>query len=64
MIGATESAAMRRGMIISSLVFALALALTVPRWGNHGLWLAFTLFMHARMWSLIPAARAPRALER
>ena len=56
MVGAVESAAMRRGMIISAAVFALALTALVPVWGNHGLWFAFMLFMHARMWTLIPTA--------
>ena len=54
MIGATESGSMRRGMIISALIFGLGLMVLVPLWGNHGLWLALMLFMSARFLTLIP----------
>lgn len=47
-IGATRTAVMRDGMILSYLVFALAALALVPPFGNHGLWLAFLLFMSAR----------------
>ena len=59
MIGATESATMRRGMIVSSVVFGCCLLMCVPIWGNHGLWLSLMIFMTARFLTLIP-----RALER
>lgn len=46
-IGTTHSAEMRNGMILSTLVYLLGLA-TLPLWGLHGLWLAFSAFMIAR----------------
>ena len=60
-IGATRTVAMRNGMVISLAVFApLALILT-PRIGNHGLWLAYSIFMVVRAIAL--GVRYP-ALER
>jgi len=47
-IGATRTPEMRNGMIISLAVFLLACWLLISLWGNHGLWLAFTIFMAAR----------------
>jgi len=48
-IGATASAAMRNSMLISTLlVFLPAYFLIEPVLGNHGLWLAFIIFMAAR----------------
>lgn len=47
-IGATRGRAMRNAMVISFLFYLTALAILVPLWGNHGLWLAFTLFMVVR----------------
>lgn len=48
-IGATASKAIRNTMIIASLaVFAPLCYLLVPRFGNHGLWIAFLSFMAAR----------------
>lgn len=48
-IGATASRAIRNTMLIASLlVFVPAWAMLMPRWGNHGLWIAFLLFMAAR----------------
>jgi MATE family multidrug resistance protein len=47
-IGATRGKAMRNAMVISFLFYLTALAILVPLWGNHGLWLAFTLFMVVR----------------
>lgn len=46
--GATRTAELRNGMAVALALFALAAALLVPAWGNHGLWLAFTLFFAAR----------------
>ena len=37
-IGATETRAMRNAMLVSVAVYLLALAVTVPAFGNHGLW--------------------------
>lgn len=47
-IGATRTAVMRDGMIVACLVFLASALLLVPPLGNHGLWLAFLLFMGAR----------------
>ena len=47
-IGATRTAAMRNAMLLSLLFFLAVVWLLVPAWGNHGLWLAFMLFLTAR----------------
>ena len=48
-IGATASKAIRNTMIIASiLVFLPAWHILTPRFGNHGLWIAFLCFMIAR----------------
>ena len=61
-IGATWTRAMRDMMIASTALFAaLAYALT-PLLGNHGLWLAFELFLLARGLSLL--AVLPRRRRR
>ncbi|NNU81185.1 MATE family efflux transporter [Halovulum dunhuangense] len=60
-IGATRTADMRRAMIRSVGIYALALALLVPGFGNHGLWAALMVFYAARGVTL--ALRYP-ALER
>ena len=44
-IGATRTEVMRDGMILAFLVFAVAAAALVPALGNHGLWIAFLIFM-------------------
>ncbi|OON41619.1 MATE family efflux transporter DinF [Izhakiella australiensis] len=46
-IGATRARDMRNSMAIAMLGFALTL-LTIPLWGNHGLWLAVTVFLLLR----------------
>jgi MATE family multidrug resistance protein len=47
-IGATRTADMRNAMMISLLVFILALSLLVPAYANHGLWAALTVLMITR----------------
>lgn len=47
-IGATKGRHMRNGMVISMAVFALSLLVFLPLWGNHGLWLSYSLFMITR----------------
>ena len=48
-IGATAARAIRNTMLISSIgVFLPATLLLMPHFGNHGLWIAFLLFMVAR----------------
>lgn len=71
-IGATLTAQMRRTMLLSACVYAIALAVLVPVFGNHGLWAALMVFFAARgvtMWRAYPslAARigsAPQQTER
>jgi multidrug resistance protein, MATE family len=47
-IGATRTAEMRNGMALALGVFLSAVALLMPAFGNHGLWLAMLLFLAAR----------------
>ncbi len=71
-IGATLTAQMRRTMMLSACVYAVALAVLVPLFGNHGLWAALMVFFAARgvtMWRAYPAlatriASAPQQTER
>ena len=51
-IGSTWTAEMRNGMALSLAVFGGALYLLVPDLGNHGLWLAFCIFMVTRALTL------------
>jgi MATE family multidrug resistance protein len=63
-IGATRTAEMRNGMIVSLAGFLGLTALLVPIWGNHGLWLAFLLFMALRALTLaVWLPRLTRALQ-
>lgn len=60
-IGATWSREMRNQMLLSFLAFLAALAVLVPFFGNHGLWIAFNLFLLARgllLYRLVPAKAA------
>jgi MATE family multidrug resistance protein len=57
-IGATASAAMRNSTIVATLlVFLPVYYTTKPYLGNHGLWLAMTVFMMARGTALSLMAR-------
>ena len=47
-IGATRTAEMRNGMLVSLAANLLTLWLFVPAWGNHGLWLSLAVFFAAR----------------
>lgn len=47
-IGTTESRPMRNATAMALGVFLLAAAWLVPHYANHGLWLAFVLFVIAR----------------
>lgn len=51
-IGATWSRDMRNMMIVSLVLFLVAEAALRPMLGNHGLWLAFLIFLGARGISL------------
>ena len=57
-IGATASRAIRNTMLISSIgVFLPATLLLMPHFGNHGLWIAFLMFMVARGLSMTLMAK-------
>ena len=47
-IGASQTAEMRNGMIISVVLFILSSQFLVSNFGNHGLWLSFLFFMILR----------------
>jgi MATE family multidrug resistance protein len=47
-IGATWSASMRNCMLVATLLVFIPAWYWLQPYGNHGLWLAFTLFMVAR----------------
>jgi len=47
-IGATWTRAMRDGMAISAVIYVISVVITVPAFGNHGLWFSFLLFMAMR----------------
>jgi MATE family multidrug resistance protein len=47
-VGATRAREMRDLMLISTFVIFLPAWFLLQGWGNHGLWLAFTLFMASR----------------
>ena len=47
-VGATRAREMRDIMLISTFVIFLPAWFLLQGWGNHGLWLAFTLFMASR----------------
>ncbi|MFO7939650.1 MAG: MATE family efflux transporter [Bacteroidales bacterium] len=59
-IGATASAGMRNAMLLSTLLFFPTYYLVFPLWGNHGLWLAFVLFMLTR--GIVQTVLAPYAV--
>lgn len=47
-VGLTRSRDMRNSAAIALVAYVAALAVLEPRYGNHGLWAAFTLFMAMR----------------
>ena len=59
-IGATATRDMRNMMILSAIIFAVAVAVLIPPFGNHGLWAALLISYVARGVTL--GARYP-ALE-
>lgn len=61
-IGATWSSAMRNMMLAAFAGYLVALAVLVPTFGNHGLWLALNLFLVLR--GLFLALRLPRLATR
>lgn len=66
-IGATRSRDMRNMMILSSLIYACAVAVLTPPLGNHGLWTAILVFFVARaltLWWRYPALEAEASAPR
>ncbi len=61
-IGTTRSAAMRNSMLASMLLYLGAAWVLIPAAGNHGLWIAFLLFMLARAVTL--GAALPAMIRR
>lgn len=47
-VGATRSADMRNMMLVSGVIYAVAVVALVPIWGNHGLWAALLISYVAR----------------
>ncbi|MDB4057269.1 MATE family efflux transporter [Candidatus Thioglobus sp.] len=47
-IGATRTADMRNMMFISFCIYLVALAILLPKYGNHGLWASLIIFSLAR----------------
>ncbi|MGI9435433.1 MAG: MATE family efflux transporter [Geminicoccaceae bacterium] len=47
-IGATRTAEMRNGMVVAVIMFGAVAWLLMPLLGNHGLWLAYLVFMIVR----------------
>jgi len=47
-IGATAGKYIRDGMVISTIIYIIALMIFLPLWHNHGLWLSYCLFLVAR----------------
>lgn len=60
-IGATRTAELRNGMALALAVYLAGALILVPWLGNHGLWLAFLIWMAAR--SLPLALWYPRILQ-
>ena len=60
-IGATRTATMRNAMLVSLAVYLFCAWSLIPIWGNHGLWLALTIFM---LFRAITLGFGYRTLER
>jgi len=60
-IGATRTRDMRNMMVVSTLIYAAAVAILTPLMGNHGLWVALNVSLVARgltLWLRYPALEA------
>ena len=62
-IGATWSQEMRNMMVLSLLAFFITWWIFTPLWGNHGLWLAFEVFLGIRGITLLSRLKANRDKE-
>lgn len=54
-IGATQTASMRNGMLISLALFLAATTFAVPAMGNTGIWIAYYVLLVARSLTLLIA---------
>ncbi|MEZ5758808.1 MAG: MATE family efflux transporter [Emcibacteraceae bacterium] len=61
-IGATAGGAMRNGMVISTICYAICVYTLIPLWGNHGLWASYSIFIVMRAITL--AIRYPEIEKR
>jgi len=52
-IGATRTADMRNMMVLSIIIYLLSVAILMPVFGNHGLWMALSISYLARGGSLL-----------
>ena len=52
-IGATRTVDLRNMMLVSFVVYLGVLAIALPWFGNHGLWLAQAVFFIARAVTLV-----------
>jgi multidrug resistance protein, MATE family len=60
-IGATRTRDMRNMMVVSAMIYGVAVALLTPAFGNHGLWAALNISFVARgltLWLRYPALEA------
>lgn len=63
-LGATHTRALRNAMLVSLALFLIFVWVFMALWGNHGLWLALTLFMVARAVTLgVQYPAIPRSLR-
>ena len=60
-IGTTRTREMRNAGVISLAVFLLAAWALAGSWGNHGLWMAFIIYVIARAGALWPYFRRMEA---
>lgn len=51
-IGATRSRAMRNASFYALAIFLASSWILIPHWGNHGLWIAFVIYVVARAMAL------------
>ncbi len=52
-IGATAGNHMRNGMIISAICYVICIFTLLPLFGNHGLWLSYSIFLIMRALTLV-----------
>ncbi|MGM0904183.1 MAG: MATE family efflux transporter [Bacillota bacterium] len=60
--GATEAVQIRNSMLVSMILFIVLVYLLIPIFGNHGLWISFTVFTLSR--SLVLGFYLPKLSNR